>query len=214
MPKRAKSPNHALRRAPTHCWRLALHARAQATRARRAAQALQQHLPRPACRAQQARGVAQCARRVPQAVAWAARAVCGRPQRRLPRPRAATRSADAPCALRLWRLCLPSSSRPCPCQVGAAPVCARPEPRLASSLFGHFPQSCRLWLCSVRRALASVVANVALEPVKDTVTSLTRCGENHSDAPQWFNVGNNASNEFHSALRLPCCAALCLMSGR
>ena len=67
--------------APGHAGR----ARAQATRARRAAQALRQHVPRPACRAWQARGVVQCARRLPQAVAWAARAVLGRPQRRLPR---------------------------------------------------------------------------------------------------------------------------------
>ena len=134
--------------------------------------------------ARQARGVAQCARRLPQAVAWAARAVLGRPQRRLPRPRVAARSAAAPCAVRLWRLCLPSTSRPRPAGVGAAPVCARPSPRLAASLFGHFPQSCRLWLCSAHRALASVVANVALEPVMAAVTSITRFGKNHSNARQ------------------------------
>jgi len=159
-------------------------ARSQATRARRAAQALQQHLPRPACRAEQASGAAPCARRVPLAVAWAARAVPGRPQRRLPRPRAATRSAAAPCAVRLWRLCLPSSSRPRPAGVGAAPVCARPSHRLSAPLFGHFPQSCRLRLPSVHRALASVVANVALEPVMAAVTFITRCSKNHSDAQQ------------------------------
>jgi hypothetical protein len=50
-PQPARCPNRALRRARTRCWRLACRARSQATRARRANQALQQHLPRPACRA-------------------------------------------------------------------------------------------------------------------------------------------------------------------
>jgi len=50
-PQPARCPNRALRRARTRCWRLACRARSHATRARRAAEALQQHLPWPACRA-------------------------------------------------------------------------------------------------------------------------------------------------------------------
>ena len=81
--KPARCLNRALRRAPSTAGAFGSRARAQATRARRAAQALQQHPPWPACHAWQASGAALCARRLPQAVAWAARAVLGRPQCRL-----------------------------------------------------------------------------------------------------------------------------------